>query len=57
MSNTVKRNFGQKTAKSGWDKAIADAKLRIRALEGTIRLYKERKKDGDPWPGVSATRN
>jgi len=38
-----------------WDEAILDAKRRIKTLESTIVVYRERKKAGDPWPGKSAT--
>ena len=33
-----------------WDDAIDDAKRKIKALKMTILIYRQRKKDGDPWP-------
>lgn len=44
-----------KKEKTGWDKAIADAKERIKKLELSISVFQERKNAGDPWPGNSAT--
>jgi hypothetical protein len=37
--------------KSGWDQSIADAKQRIRDLEFSIRVFRERKRAGEKWPG------
>jgi hypothetical protein len=36
---------------TGWDEGIKDAKAKIRALRNTIKVYTERKKSGEPWPG------
>ena len=41
----------QKTARNGWNEAIRDAKRKIRDLESTIQVFRERMKAGDPWPG------
>ncbi len=35
----------------GWDRAIADAKERIKSLQLSIEVFKEHKKAGEPWPG------
>jgi hypothetical protein len=40
--------------KSGWDKAIADAKERIRKLKSAIEVYEVRRDTGEPWPGDDA---
>jgi len=39
---------------SGWDEAIRDAKRKIKGLESTIRVFRERKRAGEPWPGEGA---
>lgn len=36
---------------SGWDLGIALAKERIRKLRWTIRVYKQRRDNGESWPG------
>ena len=36
---------------TGWDRAIADAKERIKRLKFTIEVYREHKKAGEVWPG------
>jgi hypothetical protein len=41
----------------GWEKAIMDAKNRIKRLRYTIRVIQARQKSGDPWPADSATHN
>ena len=51
----IKCQDEKKAKPSGWDIGIADAKRRIKELRFTIRVYSERKKRGDPWPGT--TRN
>ncbi len=38
---------------SEWDRAIADAKERIKRLRYTIRIYRARKRAGDAWPGTA----
>ena len=40
--------------RSKWDEAIGDAEEKIRKLRWTIRVYKERKIAGEPWPGSTA---
>jgi hypothetical protein len=42
---------------SGWDKAIADARKGITRLEAAIRVFMEKKANGDRWPSDSATHN
>jgi hypothetical protein len=42
---------------SGWDHAIADAKMRIKKLEFSIHIFRPKKKAGETWPGESATQN
>ena len=37
--------------KTGWDEGIEDAKAKIKALRNTIKVYTERKKAGESWPG------
>jgi len=37
------------------DEAISDAKKKIKALQFTITVFRQRKKAGEPWPGESAT--
>jgi len=51
VSITNSQGKKERMPKSGWDKAIADAKDRIKRLEQTITVYRKRKKEGDPWPG------
>jgi hypothetical protein len=51
----VGAKIGRKRTK--WDEAISDAKRKIRELNFTITVYKQRKKAGDRWPGKSATQN
>lgn len=41
----------QQPKKSMWDEAIADAKRRIKELQFTVRVYKQRRDKGEPWPG------
>lgn len=36
---------------SGWSLAIADAKRKIKELQFTIKVYSERRKRGEVWPG------
>jgi hypothetical protein len=36
---------------TGWDAAIADAKLNIKRLQVAISVFEENKAKGDPWPG------
>jgi hypothetical protein len=42
-----------KKVSSGWDRAIRDAKKRIKDLQLSIEVFKERKMAGEPWPGDS----
>jgi hypothetical protein len=46
-----KRPIKVKENISGWDQAIAEAKNKISALRFTIKVYKDRRKRGEPWPG------
>lgn len=43
--------------RSGWDEAISDAKKKIKGLQFSISVFRQRKKAGDPWPRQSATQN
>ncbi|HTZ75416.1 MAG TPA: hypothetical protein VMB47_15950 [Candidatus Aquilonibacter sp.] len=36
-----------------WDEAIADARRKIKSLNRTIAIFKERKRAGEIWPGDS----
>jgi hypothetical protein len=45
------KNEGRKKKASGWDAAIADARRRIRDLKFTIKVYSERRRNLEPWPG------
>jgi hypothetical protein len=57
MSNTCQaKNALARKNISGWDRAIADAKARIKKLEFSIRVFRQRKRNGEPWPGESAAR-
>ena len=49
--NSQARNDGRKKNVSGWDIAIAEARRRIRDLKVTIKVYSERRKKKEPWPG------
>jgi hypothetical protein len=40
---------------TGWDRAISDAKAKIRSLNHSITIFELRKAVGDVWPGESAT--
>jgi hypothetical protein len=47
---------GQNEAKkerrrSGWDEAISDAKRKIKGLQFSISIFRQRKRAGEPWPG------
>jgi hypothetical protein len=53
---TIQSQDKRKAKASGWDMGIADAKRRIKELRFTIRIFTERKKRGEPWPG-EATQN
>lgn len=57
VTSQGKSEANTKRIKTPWDEAIADAKRKIRALEQTIRVYRERKRIGDPWPSDLATHN
>jgi len=39
------------------DVGISDAKNKIKALQFTITVYKQCKKEREPWPGGTATHN
>jgi hypothetical protein len=57
MSVKKQAQNGEKVKRtlSGWDQAIADAKVRILQLRNSIRVFEARKKAGDQWP--EATHN
>jgi hypothetical protein len=42
---------GKSAKRTKWDEAISDAKKKIKALQFTIAVYKQRKKEREPWPG------
>lgn len=50
MSTTKPRRKSAENP-TGWDEAIKDAKAKIKTLRNTIKVYTERKKTGEPWPG------
>ena len=35
-----------------WDQAIADAEDRIKKLKFTLRVYRQKRDRGEPWPGL-----
>jgi len=35
---------------SEWDLAIADAQARIKLLKASIRIWRDRRDTGEPWP-------
>jgi hypothetical protein len=39
---------------SGWDQVILEAQRRIKELRFTIKIYRERKARGEPWPGTQS---
>jgi hypothetical protein len=41
--------------RSRWDEAISDAKKKIKDLEFSISVFRQRKKAGESWP--TATQN
>jgi hypothetical protein len=41
---------GSKKSETGWDIAIADAKRKIKELQFSIRVFKERRAQGEYWP-------
>lgn len=34
-----------------WDDAISDIEQRLKDLEFSLRVFKDRKRKGEPWPG------
>ena len=34
-----------------WDQAINDAKSKIKQLQYTIKVFRELRDSGEPWPG------
>jgi len=40
----------------GWDDAIADAEQRIRDLQFSLRIFKERRSTGEKWPELEDTK-
>lgn len=51
---SVKKASKKRPENSGWDAGIALAKEKIRKLRWTIRVYKQRRDSGEPWPGDRA---
>lgn len=43
--------YKPKKVSTGWDRAIKDAKKRIKNLQLSIEVFKDRKRAGEPWPG------
>jgi hypothetical protein len=56
IRSQVKSAAKDRRKESAWDDAIRDAQERIKKLRYTIRVYRERKKAGEPWL-VTSTRN
>ena len=48
------KNKPSKPAESGWDKAIEDAKEKIKSLEFSIGVFEQSKREGRPWPETEA---
>lgn len=58
MPTTCQVKSGGKGKKNtGWDLAIADAKRRIKELEFSMRVFRERKRAGKSWPGELARKH
>lgn len=38
-----------------WDAAIEDAQQKIKDFRAAIRVYREAKKRGEPWPGTATS--
>ena len=36
----------------GWDRAIADAKAKIKSLQFSIDIFEQNKREGRPWPEI-----
>ena len=54
MSNVCQEKSERKQSKlSGWDRAIEDAKKKIRRLEFSISVFRKRKRSGESWPGTT----
>ncbi len=52
MPNTSQEKNALRSKKiSGWDDAIEDMQQRIRDLEFSLKVFKDRKRKGEPWPG------
>jgi len=45
------KNAHQGKKKTMWDQAISEAEHRIKQLRFTIRVYKQNRDRGEPWPG------
>lgn len=51
MTNRSQAQNNGKTKKiSSWDDAIADVEQRLRDLQFSLRIFKESKRKGEPWP-------
>jgi hypothetical protein len=58
MPNTKSQAQNEgKPAISSWDDAIRDVKRKIKEMEYSIRVFKERKKAGEPWPLAGTKRD
>jgi hypothetical protein len=50
--NTIsKQDKDQEKTLSKWDNAIQDAEKGIKRLERAIRICREKRAAGEPWPG------
>lgn len=48
---TIDTSISQdKTSPSKWDQAITEAKTKINQLQYTIKVFKELRDSGEPWP-------
>jgi hypothetical protein len=45
------KNAGMAKNKSTWDQAISEAQDKIKGLKFTVRVYRQKRDRGDPWPG------
>jgi hypothetical protein len=52
MPNTSQGKNAVRKKISSWDDAIADVQERIKDLEFSLKVFKDRKKKGEPWPGT-----
>jgi hypothetical protein len=53
IKNQAKKEGNKERKRTGWDEAISDARRKIRGLEFSIAVFRQRKKAGEPWPGAT----